>query len=378
MFSKSLAKPAVHLASLTCLFALMSAEPAAAGPTVTENHMDQIDTIQNEEAIGFRNGSVVVAPIPFSNPTIGAGLVLGAGYLFNLDETSKPSMIGLAGLRSDNGSTGYGLAANFAFDNNRWLIESMFAKADARYDLYTSVGKLPIGQKGTLARLSFAYGISSEMSFGASLRYLDTVITPSVNGLPPIPPPLDQFLNTEIATLGLFMDLDKRDDTLYPTKGSSLHIEVANGYSLSGIASDYTTGYMTYAHFHSISKKGVIAAIVSACGASSSTPFFDQCGLGTIDGFRGFSAMQFFDARSAAAQIEYRHRFTDRFGAVAFAGAGQVGPTLSQLSANGTHSAAGLGIRYRVSKKFPVDFSVDYSRNNLKEEQLYVYVGQRF
>lgn len=378
MFPKNFFNLAARFASLAGLFTLISAEPGIAGSTVTENHLDQIDTLQDEETVGFRNGSVVVAPIPFSNPTIGSGLLLGAGYLFNLDETSKPSMIGLAALRSDNGTTGYGLAANFAFDNNRWLIESLFAKADARYDLYTSAGKLPVGQKGTLARLSLAYGVSREMSFGASLRYLDTLITPSVNGLPPIPPPLDQFLNTEIATLGLFMDLDKRDDTLYPTKGSSLHIEVANGYSLSGITGDYTTGYLTYSHFYSISKQGVIAAIVSACGASSSTPFFDQCGLGTIDGFRGFSAMQFFDTRSAAAQIEYRHRFSDRFGAVAFAGAGQVGPTLSQLSANGTHSAAGLGIRYRVSKKFPVDFSVDYSRNNLKEDQVYVYVGQRF
>ncbi|WP_298855722.1 hypothetical protein [uncultured Ruegeria sp.] len=112
--------------------------------------------------------------------------------------------------------------------------------------------------------------------------------------------------------------------------------------------------------------------------ASDDTPFFDQCSLGATDAFRGFPVTQFLNLRSVSLQVEYRHRLTNRFGAVAFAGAGLTGDSFSNLSTGGTHSAAGLGARYRVSKKFPVDLSVDWARNNDSEDQLYIYVGQRF
>ena len=41
-------------------------------------------------------------------------------------------------------------------------------------------------------------------------------------------------------------------------------------------------------------------------------------------------------------------------------------------------AAGGFGLRYRVSKKFPVDFSVDGSWNDEHEGLLYISVGQRF
>ena len=99
-------------------------------------------------------------------------------------------------------------------------------------------------------------------------------------------------------------------------------------------------------------------------------PTFTELGI--------FSATQFLDYNSASLQLEYRHRFTKRLGAVAFAGVGQVGPQFKDLDIGGNHSAVGVGGRYRVSKKFPVDFSVDVSRNSQRENTLYIYVGQRF
>ena len=328
---------------------------------------------------GFRQGSFVLAPIPFSNPTVGAGLMLGAGYLFTTDEGSKPSMIGIGALRSDNGSRGYGLAVNLAFDNNRWLFKSFFAQADARYDLYTPIAKIPIRQDGVLSRISLSYGVSNKLSFGVGLRYLNTTISPNVPGLPAIPPPFNQFLDVEIASVGVISDWDRRDDTIYPTSGSNLHVEAYHNVSLSGLlVADYQKGYATYAKYFQLGSSGVVAAQFSACAASAETPFFDQCALGPTDAFRGFSATQFLDRRSVSAQIEYRHQLTKRIGMAAFGGIGLVGPQLGDLTTGGSHSAIGFGARYRISKKFPLDFSVDLARNNLSENQLYVYVGQRF
>ncbi|WP_235820296.1 BamA/TamA family outer membrane protein [Falsiruegeria litorea] len=345
---------------------------------VLDSQVDDFDKVQKEETLGLRNGSVVVAPIPFSNPTIGSGLVLGAGYLFNIDEGSDPSLLGLAALRSDNGSEGYGLAANFYFNNNRWQIETLFANAAVNYDLYTPAAALPISQSGILARASLSYGFTHDASLGLSLRYLNTDINPAVPGLPPIPPPFNQFLNVEIANVGFVGKWDTRDDTIYPSKGFIVDGEVTRGYTLAGVTDDYSKGWINFTHYMQPFERAVIATRLSTCAVSTSTPFFDQCSLGGTDGFRGFSATQFLDFRSLSAQIEFRRQFTDRLGAIAFAGVGMVGPQFNDLKIGGTHSSYGLGARYRVSKKFPVDFSVDYSRNSEREDQLYIYVGQRF
>ncbi|WP_240482041.1 BamA/TamA family outer membrane protein [Ruegeria marisrubri] len=364
------------LAAVITSLASVAAAQDANG--VIEKHVEALDDYAEDETVGFRQGSVVVAPIPFSNPTIGSGLVLGAGYLFQLDEGSDPSVIGAGGLRSDNGSTAAAGAFKLKLDNNRWIIEALYGQADVQYDLFTGIGVIPIRQDGILGRLSLSYGVTPDFSFGATFRYLDTTITPAFAGLPPIPPPFDQFLNVEVANVGVVSDWDTRDDTIYPTSGQVLHFEAFQGYGLSGLVRDYSKSYVNYTFYLSPWAEGVIASRLSVCAASSETPFFDQCGIGTVDSFRGFSATQLLDFRSASLQVELRQRLGERIGLIAFAGAGQTGQSFSDLEAGGTHSAYGVGARYRVSKKFPLDFSIDLSRNDQQEDNLYIYVGQRF
>lgn len=367
-----------HAAFALGLGLAVSCPAMAESQGVFDTQLDAIPDVGGKDQYGFRNGSVVVAPIPFSDPTIGSGLMLGAGYLFTLDEGSNPSSIGIGALRSDNGSQAVGFSVNLAFDNNRWLFKSLFAKADVHYDLYTPAGVMPINQDGILARMSLAYGVTSDLSFGAALRYINTTITPEIPNLPPIPPPFNKFLNVEIASIGFIADWDRRDDTIYPKSGGYLHFAAFHNVAVSGLVQDYDKAYVTYRHYMQLGQSSVLAAQGATCAASSETPFFDLCGLGLLDGFRGFSSTQFLSQRSASLQIEYRHQFTKRLGMVVFGGAGQVGSTYGDLGRAGTHSAVGLGARYRVSKKFPLDFSVDASHNNLGDDLLYIYVGQRF
>lgn len=360
------------------------AQTMAESQSILESQAEILNNTTSPEAekYGFKKGSIVVAPIPFSNPTVGSGLMLGAGYLFTTSKGSKPSMFGVGALRSDNGTSGYGASLNLAFSNNRWLFSSFFAKADARYDLYTPIGTLPIRQDGVLGRLGLSYGVNSKLSFGAALRYLDTSITPDTSkfsGLPAIPAPFSDFLNVEIASIGFVTDWDQRDDTIYPTRGSYLQFEAYQNVSLGGaLLRDYQTAFLNFTKYFPLGQSGVLAARVSACAASPETPFFDLCSLGITDSFRGFSATQFIGQRSVSAQVEYRHQFTKRLGLAAFGGIGLVGPQFGALTDGGSHSAIGLGARYRVSKKFPLDFAVDVAHNNLGQDQLYIYVGQRF
>ena len=150
MTTRSVAGGRAAMAGLLALIASAAgADPSQLdGPATGAMHQ-----ISENSEFGFRNGSLVVAPIPFSSPLIGSGLALGAGYLFTTDKTSDSSYIGIAGLRSDSGSIGYGAAANVSFGDNRWRLGGLVARADADYDLYLHLGggtqTIPINQTGT-------------------------------------------------------------------------------------------------------------------------------------------------------------------------------------------------------------------------------------
>jgi len=367
-----------HAITVAILCGLVPQTVQAAGPDEVHRQMDHIETAGGDTGFGFNNGSVIVAPVPFSNPTIGSGLALGAGYLFKIDPGSKTSVIGLGAMRSDNGSQAAGLMTNLAFDNNRWLLNLFAGKADVRYDLYTSLGPIPIHQDGQLARFNLAYGVTEDLSFGGVIRYLNTSIAVDGTGFPSLPPQYSPDLNLEIITAGFSADWDRRDNSDYPTDGSRLTAEATRSFFVDTGRASYDKANIKYDTYRPLAADSTLAFRGVFCAATDETPFFDQCSIGATDNMRGFNSTQFLDLRSTSFQAEYRRRFGPRWGAVAFGGIGWTGAKLSEFGDGGSHSAIGLGARYRVSKKFPIDFSVDISHSNLGDDQIYIYVGQRF
>ena len=87
----------------------------------------------SKSKLGFGHGSIIAAPIPLKNPALGTGLIGTAGYMFKLDEDSNTSFIGAAGLYTNNGSMGAGLAANLYFGDGRWAIKALYGRADINY-----------------------------------------------------------------------------------------------------------------------------------------------------------------------------------------------------------------------------------------------------
>ncbi|WP_372921908.1 hypothetical protein [Roseovarius sp.] len=67
--------------------------------TAAENNLDHkmapLTDASSQSDFGLRSGSLIVAPVPFSDPMIANGLALGAGYFFKSDERSDPSMLGV-------------------------------------------------------------------------------------------------------------------------------------------------------------------------------------------------------------------------------------------------------------------------------------------
>ena len=76
-------------------------------------------------------GSIVAAPLPIVSPAIGAGIVPVLGYIFPFsvkDKVSPPSVVGGAGLITDNGSRGFLVGAQLYMKENRYEVEAAFAE----------------------------------------------------------------------------------------------------------------------------------------------------------------------------------------------------------------------------------------------------------
>lgn len=371
----SFSRRLVHLLAVL-VFVLSGPLRADPSSSTLEREVAPINQSADERKIGLRHGSVIVAPVPFSNPMIDAGLAVGASYLFQTDPGSDTSLVGVGYLESQNGTNAAALTFDLTLKDNRWGASGFYADADIKYDLISKKGTIPLSQTGTLARLQFDYGFTPDISIGIFTRYLETKIRSASPLFPGLPGNFSLTGGLEALSYGLAFDVDRRDDDLYPTKGWRLSFSAAYSESKSRLLSDYSKAYVLYDNYTPLGKDGVLASRLAWCAASGDAPFFDLCSVGGTDAFRGFNVTQFLDSSMISAQLEYRKRMTKRLGLVVFAGSGFVGGGLQDLSESGV--AGGLGLRYRVSKKFPVDFAIDNTINDQGDSLLYISVGQRF
>ena len=262
------------------------------------------------------------------------------------------------------------------FMDNRWSLGATYIDADVDYDLITGLGTLPINQQGEVIKAKLMYGITEDFHVGITARYLESTIRSSDPIFPNLSPyPIARRIHHD-RNVGLLADYSNVDSTIYPTSGFKLTFSSTYNEPSGRFGEDYIKSILTYDTYFSTSDTGVVAMRLVGCAAPGRVPFYDLCSLGGTDAFRGYNITQFLDNALVSAQVEYRKRLGKRFGVVAFGGVGAVGNGLDALDDVG--SAVGLGLRYRVSRKFPVDFSVDGSLNEDGDRLLYIYVGQRF
>ena len=98
---------------------------------------------------------LVVAPLPISSPAIGSGITPVLGYIFPIskkDKVSPPSVVGAAGLITDNGSRGFVVGGQIFFKENKYEITSGFVHGNINYNIYgngvAANLKLPLQQTG--------------------------------------------------------------------------------------------------------------------------------------------------------------------------------------------------------------------------------------
>jgi len=120
---------------------------------------DPVKTQTQAPQADENKGEWVFAPIPVRSPAIGAGLEWAVGYVAPLnkqDKVSPPSLVGVGGLFTNNGSRGLAVGGKLYLKEDKYRVALAGGHASINADFY-GVGRaagenptfLPLNTKGT-------------------------------------------------------------------------------------------------------------------------------------------------------------------------------------------------------------------------------------
>jgi hypothetical protein len=370
-------------AAITCV-AVHSGDIAIAQRVsdVKDSVLEDVTALPDALDVEKSASDFVIAPIPISNPTIGTGLAVATAYLYRFGGSTEPSFTGGGAFRVGE-SWGAGIAQSARFGGNRYRVDAFAGFASVEYDFF-GVGSdagdrgsgIPIQQEGAAFAVVASFRIFEGVFVGMKAHYLDSRISLDLRraALVGITIPEIEF-NVTSGVIGPVFDFDRRDDRFNPSDGYRVAAEFVHSVAEQIDGLEFHRTRVNADLYFPVWAEDTVAMRLSLCGVGGRSPFFELCLLGGPDGFRGYPSGQFRDKALISGQAEYRGRISGRFGYVLFVGLGSVSSDLGDFDS--AVPAGGAGLRYRVSKQFGLDLSLDgaFGRGS---SAAYVYLGQRF
>lgn len=367
-----------------------SAEPQEPTGQIAEGKAGQGPANKSDAKSSEKNGEWLLAPIPISSPAIGSGLEFAVARLFPFnkkDQVSPASAVGVGGIFTNNGSTGFVLGGKLYLKEDRYRVTAALGRANINFDVY-GIGEnagnegvfIPLNVKGTAGIGEALYRFRKGVYLGARGQYRNANLSLDSERLdssditfqPPekvenvIEQVQNQLLHQTTVSLGPRFQWDARDSVFYPKRG--FFMEVASDFFSTGLGSKWSYQYYkaSFNKYTTLSERQVLAFRGMGCAAAGDrVPIYDLCLFGTMNDLRGYPGGRYQDRRMFATQAEYRlmfpgNGFLGRFGAVAFAGVGAIGNKFTEIGVSDLLPAGGGGLRFRLLKKYPVNFRMDY------------------
>ena len=318
-------------------------------------------------------GAIVVAPLPIVSPAIGAGIIPAVGYIFPFskdDKISPPSTVGAAGLITNNGSSGFGVAAQLFMKENKYAVTSLYIHGNVNYNLY-GIGipagngdlKVPLDQAGQLYFGEALRRIPWQFFIGPRFWTGDSIVTVRPSSGETAVPPADLGLHTTLRAFGVRLMRDTRPNHFYPTTG--MFTEFTSDFFAQALGSKYTfqSYRFTFNKYGTVGKNQVLAYNLFNCNTGGDPPFYGNCVYGTNNELRGYEAGRYLDRYMIATQIEYRVSLPKRFGLAAFGGIGEVVPGGKEIfRIDNFLPSIGGGPRFQLSPKYHVNLRADFAR----------------
>jgi hypothetical protein len=373
----------------------LSATAMARGqsPTGQQNPVQtETDRAKKNDAQGdAQKGEWLIAPIPIDSPAIGEGLQWAVGRLFlttKNDKTSPRSFVGAGGIFTNNGSRGIAVGGRLYLKEDKYRIAGALGAADINADIY-GIGKLA-GDRGTYVPMKFKggafiggflYGLKKGVFIGAKGQYRnlrlsldqekrdssDMTFQPPEQVAGVIDEIRGQLAQQQTVSIGPRFEWDSRDNVYYPKHGGLMDLWM--DLFAEGLGSEWTYQFykVAFNKYNRVGGYGVLATRVMGCAAAGDhVPLYDLCIFGSTSDLRGYTAGQYQDRKMFATQAEYRlmlpvKGFLGRFGVAVFGGFGGLGKEFSDITFSELLPAGGAGLRFRLTKKDPINYRIDYA-----------------
>ncbi len=347
---------------------VLTTSTSGADPASSMNGMHLIDDLDQPAMRDPKSkaGNWLIAPLPFKNELLGAGLVLGIGYLYGDEDRgpeSKHSVAGAGGMYAEGGSWA-GIGAHRGYwSDERYRTTLAAVTGEIRYDVALDVAST----EQTIALLqSFSAGtVEAAMRLGENgwvgLGFLagDTNVG-SRNLGAALPEELGAASTIDLATLRLSAEYDTRDSDLYPLTGHYLDTLISLARSELGSDYDYEILELEWNTYVPVADSHVLAWRVAGTVVEGDAPFFAKAWFGSEADLRGYTPGRYIGDSMIAGQAEWRWTLSPRWGLVAFAGAGKVSGALGDIDTDDWLPAGGLGIRFRMVRALPLNLRADF------------------
>lgn len=307
----------------------------------------------------------VVAPIPSYNPSQEVGLTVVAQYIFHPKgqaPATPPSVLALSAFYTQQDSWG-GFAAYLGhLKDDQWRTAFGGGYMNYNYDYYGDGDAeaekdiaYPVNQRMTMMFGRLTYRVYSHLYAGLAVLAADTRYSTTAT----LPSGYASSGSVRSYTVGPVLQWDTRDNQFFPGKGSlaNMRLEYVGGDNSYG---KFEIDWNKYLSFDAL-PGSVLALRAVARYVGEEAPFFALSQFGSHNDLRGYKSGKYRDNALIATQAEWRQKITAHWYAAVFAGIGEVEPRITDLSASDVLASAGLGIRYRLGKKNPVNLRLDWA-----------------
>ena len=331
---------------------------------------------------------VAIPLINYSNSFGGSFGAIGSGYYkFHSHDTISPlSSSTIIGTYSTNKTWFAGQMNKFYLNEDKIRIKTSLGMGTINFQTYVGwpsyIEYIPIAlqeqnsDEGFIdysTNMQFVFAevlskVSNNFYIGGRTVYSHSLTTFELEGIPE--DELSQF------GFGISTELDTRNSQFSPTKGEHANFKTMSFFEGLGSTNSYTKINSVYNHYFPMSDRNTILARFYSDISVGDVPFSGQNIVGKDD-LRGYSNGKYRGNQVYAAQSEYRHWFSEKWGYVAFGGVATAIDNSKDVQFENVLPAAGIGIRFLAIPKSNISIGIDVAVGK-DDWGLYFRIGEAF
>jgi outer membrane protein assembly factor BamA len=329
----------------------------------------------------------IVLPDVSYRPETKLSFVLGGFTRYRLGkdkERTRPSSLGLSFAYTMNNQMRIGLRPEIYFPGNTYVLNAILS-----YSYWPTVfygignnnpasAAEPFTPKTVNFLLSFRRELRESLFAGVEYEFRKTTIEEVEPGGLLSSGTIPGSRGGTMSGIGVNFTWDNRDNIFFPHKG---HLLMFSADFLGGfLGSDfkYSAFRLDMRTYIPVFGKNVLALQALVRTIDGTAPFYDLSILGGANILRGLFAGRYSGKSLVVLQAELRVHVWWRFGVTAFAGTGDVAPTLTSFTFSPFKYSLGGGIRFKIDKREGSNIRFDYAVANGGSDAFYVTILEAF